>query len=303
MRRFIEELWLRSIRIYTYNTPISKGKYRLFQTALGLCSLPHEAIPARTRDGRRFSVDLTSGMQDHVFFFGEYEKTISRVASRLINSGDICIDVGANFGWYTTLMAMRCGDSGEVHSFEPVPRSFRELEKNVKLAGSPRNVHINEAALGDKEDTITISIAAGEPTGHASMAAKGQDGGLSFQCRMTTLDNYLIENKVGNVDFVKVDIEGAEMMFLKGAARLFEQNVPPVFQMEMALAQAKHFGYLPNDLLKFIGSRGDYEFYRVFENEEILRQITHFDDNDIGANVFCIPAEVSKDAIADMIEN
>ena len=302
MRRTLEENWLRLIRLYTFNTPISKGKYRLFQIALRLCKFQHTSLPANSRDGRLFSANLTTGMQEHLFFFGEYEKVLSRITSVLINPGDVCIDVGANFGWYTTLMALHCGNEGDVHAFEPVPASFLELRKNYALSGSPANVFINELALGDREGTITISLFDGEPTGHASIAAKRDSGAAPFECRMTTLDDYLVENGVGDVDFVKVDIEGAEMMFLYGSQRLFKQKEPPIFLMEMALEQTRHFGYLPNDLIDYIGSRGEYEFFSVDEIRGTLRQITEFAVNDIGANVFCIPRHRSRDSLSSLIE-
>ena len=302
MRRTIEEIWLRLVRLYTYNTPIIKGKYRVFQMALGFCKLKHESLWGRSRDGRQFSVNLTSGMQEHVFFFGEYEKMLSRIAASLIGNGDICVDAGANFGWYTTLMAKGCGPSGEVHAFEPVPQSFHELSKNYALAGSPANVFINQFALGDKEDVISMNVFDGEPTGHASIAAKRDSASLSYECRMTTLDSYVVNHGIEAVNFVKVDIEGAEMLFLRGAERLFKQEKPPIFLMEMALEQSRHFGYLPNDLINFIGSRGDYEFYAADEIRNKLRLIDGFADDDIGANVFCIPRGFMPTSILDLVE-
>src|SRR5690349_5631972 len=84
--------WLRFIRFYTFNTPVAKGKYRLYQTALGfLTQLPRE-LPTKVKDGRRFIVDLTTGMQDTVFFLGEYERFITEISRLLISEGETCID-------------------------------------------------------------------------------------------------------------------------------------------------------------------------------------------------------------------
>ncbi|HQZ83190.1 MAG TPA: hypothetical protein PLR83_08220 [Pyrinomonadaceae bacterium] len=130
---FFRDAFLKAVRFYTYNTPIAKGKYRLFQTALGLLKEKPTAIDAQAKDGRRFLADLTTGMEEMLFFLGEYEPAISAIAKRLIRKGDICLDVGANFGWYTTMMAMLAGPDGEVHSFEPVPTTYRQLERNVAL--------------------------------------------------------------------------------------------------------------------------------------------------------------------------
>jgi FkbM family methyltransferase len=300
MRRSLEELWLRFIRLYTFNTPLDKGKYRLFTAALKLCKYDHDELHARAKDGRRFVANLSTGMHHQLYFLGQYEKAISDVAARLINTGDICLDVGANFGWYTTLMAILCGHNGSVHAFEPVPKTFRELETNVGLSGL-KNITINQNALGDRRDTITIRLPKGEPTGHASIASKSQGNDDVFECEMLTLDNYLADNSIGDVNFVKVDIEGAEMMFLKGASKLFTQNVAPVILMEMALKQSKHFGYAPDDLVKFIRASGDYLFFAVDEQRCELFEIDGFEADNIGANVFCIPRIMSLDPIREKI--
>ncbi|MGQ0541437.1 MAG: FkbM family methyltransferase [Blastocatellia bacterium] len=290
----VVEIWLRAIRLYTYNTPISKGKYRLYQTALNALKTPPQALSTRVKDGRNLIVDLTTGMQETVFFIGEYERAISEITSKMIGESDVCLDVGANFGWYTTLMAMRSGKDGAVHSFEPVPKSFAELKRNRDLLPFSQKVHINNVALGDRADTVHINLFDGLSSGHASLATRGESGISSFECRMIALDSYLEERNVGDVAIVKVDIEGAEMMFLRGANRLFEQEFPPVFLMEMALGQTRNFGYVPDDLIRYIGERAEYAFFKVDEIRGKLVRIDGFDPNDIGANVFCIPVNARE---------
>jgi hypothetical protein len=110
-----------------------------------------------------------------------------------------------------------------------------------------------------------------------------------------TLDSYLDENGVGHVSFVKADIEGAEILFLKGAASLFQQDVPPIILMEMALEQTGNFGYKPDDLIRFINERAPYDFYAVNEYNGTIKQVTAFTPEDIGANVFYIPQGFYQD--------
>lgn len=298
----VTELFLRAIRLYTYNTPIAKGKYRLYQTALKLIRKRPTALPTVTKDGRRLIVDLTTGMQETAFFIGEYEQSITETAEQMIAPGDVCLDVGANFGWYTTVMSLRSGEKGAVHSFEPMPKTFLELQRNREVAAHPDRIFINNFALGDKEDTVQINMFDDLSSGHASLSAQGGSRVSSFDCRLTTLDSYLAEKNVGDVSFVKVDIEGAEMMFLKGAERLFRQSVPPVFLMEMALASIKNFGYIPNDLIEFMQKRAEYDFYKVDELAGQLIPIKGFADDDIGANVFCVPVNASPQVKAVVVK-
>ena len=294
-RQKAEEGLLKLVRSYTYHTPIKKGKYRIYQAAMNLCRYPHIALAVTTKDGRKLIADLSSGNEETVFFHGEYEPVLTRIVSELLNPGDTCIDAGANFGWYTTLFSMLVGKAGSVHAFEPVPRMFRSLEENHRLLDHPENVFLNQAAVGNKNGTVTLNLFIDEPTGHASMTSKGKTNVETFACPMITLDEYLQNNGIGNVDFIKVDIEGGELMFLEGARRLFNQVVPPIFLMEMALEATKHFGYKPDDLLAFIGGEADYLFYSVDEIKGRVKQITSFGANSLGANVFCIPRSATED--------
>lgn len=227
-------------------------------------------------------------MQTTVYFLGEYEKVLTEIVISILREGDACLDIGANFGWYTTLFHKYCG-GGEIHAFEPVPLIFEELAENYRLMGSPKNVFINNLALGEKAEELTINLFEGLPSGHASISDHGRKDAISFKCKVVTLDTYLEEKKVPDVNFIKIDIEGAEMMFLKGAEKLFKQKVPPVLLMEMALEQTKNFGYQPNDLVDFIRERAAYDFYKVDEKNSKLVKIEGFEVDDIGANVFCLP--------------
>jgi FkbM family methyltransferase len=295
-RKNVKEAFLRAVRAYTFNTPVKKGRHRAYLAALKLLrELPTDLF-AKARDGRRFSVDLSTGMQTTVFFLGEYEQPITDIVERLIreNESKVFLDVGANFGWYTTLFRKHAGDDGEVHSFEPVPSIYQNLLRNYELMGSPPNVHLNNLALGEREEVLTINLFEGLPTGHASLSTQGRSDAIPFKCRVVTLDSYLEENKIGDVDFVKVDIEGAELGFLRGAERLFAQPRPPIWLMEMALNQTRNFGYVPDDLIRFMSERREYDFFRIDELNGRLDKIDGFDRGDIGANVICIPSEKGR---------
>ena len=258
------------------------------------CRYPHDSLLVPTIDGRSLSVDLTSGMENTVFFHGRYEPVLSEIVMGLVGPGEVCIDVGANFGWYTTLFAKLVGESGSVHAFEPVPRMFEELKTNRDLLPKNEHVFLNNTALGDKIQAVTINLFIGEATGHASISTMGRNDVESFDCEMITLDSYLQSNSIDNVDFIKLDVEGSELMVLNGAGQAFAQRTPPILLVEMALESTKHFGYLPNDLLVFLKGKADYLFYSVDEVRGRLRLIDSFDPSDIGANVFCLPRSAAE---------
>ncbi len=282
---------LKLLRYYTFYSPLRRGKLRLARLGMKLSRFQPGEVLVSTSDGRQLYADLSTGMCESLFFQGEYEHAVSRVIRTVVRTGDVCLDVGANMGWYTTLLRQKSGPDGEVHAFEPVPTIFGALQRNVSLLPDSSNVHINNLALGDTHGTVELHIFAGLPNGHTSISTMGRSDYSTVQSQLVTLDSYMDEKTVGHVDFVKVDIEGAELTFFKGANRLFEQDVPPIWMIEMALGTTKGFGYFPQDLIDYMTKFARYDFYAVLEPKGLLKRVEGFPPDDIGANVLCMPAE------------
>ena len=114
LRSWFESGFLRAVRMYTINTPIPRGKYRAFLAAKSICKTFPDNLIGTTKDGRQFSIDLSSGMQDTVYFLGEYEPAITTLIEPIIakNECRTFIDAGANFGRYTTLFFKYARDVG-----------------------------------------------------------------------------------------------------------------------------------------------------------------------------------------------
>ena len=285
----IEITWLNLIRLYTFYFPVNRGKWRASAFARKLCRHLPEKVLATTKDGRRLYVALTDWAGESIFFLGRHEQFSAEIFARHIKNGFVCLDVGANIGWHTTLMSRLSGAEGEVHAFEPVPPTFEDLKKNVSLNGEGAKVFLNNFGLGDAESTAEIHLFKDLPSGHATLAGKTGAPSTVFPIKIKTLDSYLEEKNIKRVDFIKVDIEGAEMMFLKGAEKVFEQEIAPIIYMEMTLETSREFGYLPNDLIVFLKNKASYQFFKIDEAGEKLFEIEGFAPEDIGANVLCLP--------------
>lgn len=238
------------------------------------------------RDGRKFYIDLNESMYRKLYFFGIYEPNETKVLSRIIQPEDTVIDIGANFGWYTTLFSNLMGEQGEVHSFEPVSQIFYELQRNVKLNGSSNNVFLNQQALGDKVCRIQIHVFSGLPCGHASISLLDRNDYINYECPMTTLDIYLSKRQITNVQLVKCDVEGAEMLVLKGSESLLSSFKAPMWLLEINTETSAYFGYQPCDLLYFLQGKNDYEFYRVAKKGLLRLSSNH--DYKHGDNVLCV---------------
>jgi len=289
MRSRLARAALFVIRGYTRHSPWRRGKYRLIMASRGLTEhLPRQTV-VPTVDGRSLLIDWSTGMAETLYFLGEYERAVTNVVVDVVRPGDVCLHVGASMGWYTTLLRDRCGDAGEVHAFEPLPEAFARLRTNVDLAGAPSNVFLNRMVLGDETKPALVHVFAGLPEGHASLSSMGRRDGAPIEAPMRTIDGYLAANGVGRVAFVKLDIEGAELLFLRGAERLLRQSPPPTFVIEMAAATSRSFGYSPNDLIEFMCQRSSFDFLTIDDVTGRLAQIEKFATDSPGAYVLCVP--------------
>lgn len=127
-----------------------------------------------------------------------------KVLQKNIRYGDLVLDVGANIGYYTMLMSKIVGDSGKVYAFEPEPKNFEILQKNIKI-NNIKNVIIEKFALSDKIGKSYLQIS--KDSGQHRLS----DSGLETQT--TTIDNYFGNKKI---DFIKMDAEGSEYNIFKG---------------------------------------------------------------------------------------
>ena len=140
-----------------------------------------------------------------------------------LNNG-VFIDVGANIGKYTIKIGNSLKMNGRVISFEPENDNFEMLKKNTKLNNLKNTTLINKA-LSDKKGKLKLYLAKGN-LGHHSLVEKV--GEKYEEVEVDTLDNILKELKISKVDLIKIDVEGAENLVLKGALETLKNSHPKI---------------------------------------------------------------------------
>jgi FkbM family methyltransferase len=287
-------------RLYTFYSPIRKGKYRLALASLGLAKNLPKQVRTATTDNRSIIVNPATFTYQFVYFLGEYEPAITNIISKVVRKDDVCFDIGANIGWYTTLLQTLVSENGSIHAFEPVPSSIETLKANIALNKNADKVVLNEFALGDEEKVINIYNSASEPDGHASISKSKNEDAEVIPIHMKTADSYLETGNIKEVNFVKLDIEGAELFMLKGASNILKQSRPPIWVIEMALDTSEKLGYLPNDLIELIRKQAEYDFYAIDTKTFSLKKITGFAKESKGANVLCVPSKHYQDRLSNL---
>lgn len=252
---------IRSLRMYTANTSLARGRYRLtsllYQLAQRLNG--NHALIISTQDGRRFCIDPRDpqyhmGLLDCGSF--EPEETLAVACS--VSKGQVAVDAGANYGWYTTLLSRAVGPAGSVYAFEAMPNTAQVLQQNCDL-NECRNVTIIRCALGDRVGTTTIYDHQGRASGDASLFPIAEAKGQSHSCEMETLDNYFHKRNLTRCDFIKCDVEGAELMFLRGARQVLRTYKPTIL-LEINPWVLQRSGTNGMEVLEEVRRHGTYSF-------------------------------------------
>jgi FkbM family methyltransferase len=164
-----------------------------------------------------------------IFFYGEYEAGTNRVIQKYVKKGDVVIEAGSNIGSETVILSKLVGETGRVYGFEPNPYTFDRLKINV-LINEQTNVYLSDVALGEKNDTIQFNIY---PKGFCNpgMSSKYMATNITkkIDVKQQTLDSYATEHSIPKIDFLKMDIQGAEIDLLNGAQKVIAQHKPIIF--------------------------------------------------------------------------
>ena len=222
--------------------------------------------------------------------FGVYEQTEWDVMAQLIPPAATVFDIGANIGWYSMNIA-RQAPSVQVHAFEPLPPTYGYLARNVALNQLP-NVHLHNFGLSNRAEHLTFYFYP-EGSGNASAADLGNSPNKqAFICEVKTLDDFVQETGLA-VDFIKCDVEGAELFVFQGGVATLQRQQPVIFT-EMLRKWAATFGYHPNDIIALLGSIG----YRCFTAQDSrLSPFVAMDENTLETNFFFLHGDRHQECI------
>lgn len=166
-----------------------------------------------------------------LYLFRERIEDLMRFGDQFLRRGDVAIDGGANQGMYATAFANYVGPEGRVIAFEPMPYAAELTEANLALNGLA-NCTVIAAALSDRPGRAELDLTRG--VGSASIVTD-YGGASRLEVPTVTIDDTLAELGVDRIDFIKLDIEGAELKALEGARKTIARS-RPVICLEIAAA-------------------------------------------------------------------
>jgi FkbM family methyltransferase len=244
------------------------GRWRLVrwldQHADTLASLPPATVRFAGRYRMRVNPVDENGRRVYVNGF-EPDERLTRHFIRLVRPGDCVIDVGANVGYYTMVSATLAGPQGSVHAFEASPHTLPWLKTNAAL-NPVMNIEVHGEAVTDACGRTQFFTATEDKTGYSSIRDLGQEAASVAEVETVSLDSML--DRLPPVRLVKIDVEGAEMLVLKGMRGLIERD-HPFFITEIDDCFLRELGHSAAEQCSFLTERG-YALFRIVERGDLV---------------------------------
>jgi FkbM family methyltransferase len=157
---------------------------------------------------------------------GVYEVPETELLKKILRSGMIVVDIGANIGWYTLLSAKKVGDKGLVIAFEPEPTNFQLLTRSIEY-NKFTNVRALQECVSKEKGTRELWLASENSGAHSIINKQGKQ---MIYVNSITLDEVLFDLSLDKIDVLKIDAEGAEPEIIEGGQKfLFGSRVEHLF--------------------------------------------------------------------------
>lgn len=230
------------------------------------CSM--DFVETRLPWGLMLRVHPHEAIGSSILKLGLYDLTVSETIWRLLEPGGCALDVGANIGHMSSIMAVKVGEGGTVHSFEPHPQVYQELDYNVQKWSEERGVcrlQAHNCGLSDVNGEGIIEMPESFDGNRGTAFVVNADvvnsqHGVRDPIQLQRLDDFWAANgDRKKIDLMKIDVEGHELSVLKGAAGLIELGLI----RDIVFEENRPY---PTDVTDFLAERG----YDVFLLEKGL---------------------------------
>jgi FkbM family methyltransferase len=189
-----------------------------------LVRFPLRLIPSEMRmpilQGRLRGKQWIVGSSQHGCWLGSYEYDKQLIFEKIITQGGVVFDLGAHVGFHTLLASVLVGSKGKVFAFEPMPKNLFYLKQHLSL-NSITNVTVIEAAVSDCGGVVSFEENSCSFQGRISSQG-------NLQVKTVSLDELIAKGEIPTPDYLKIDVEGAEMQVFSGAKSLLETAHPTI---------------------------------------------------------------------------
>lgn len=202
---------------------------------------------------------LDAQVSANIIAHGHWEMWIHNAILRLLQPGARVVEVGANVGYYTMIMAHHVGEQGHILSFEANPRLASLVRRSANLNGFGSRVQVLQKAAADKNVELEFMVSRhNSGGGYISVGgANPYDDGETLRVEGVRLDDL----DLGPIDMIRMDAEGSEPLILDGAQKTLDANPNVILCMEWDIVQMNSRVSVP-EFARQLSEKG-FKFWRI----------------------------------------
>ncbi len=190
--------------------------------------LGNNTVLCKVLGGRKIYVDSRDvSLAPHLIMDGFWESWITLAFAKIIRPGFTCVDLGANYGYYSILMSELAGFEGRTIAIEANPEVGKYLTFTSMLNGG--RFEVVQTAASNTNGEVTLTVTEQQFGGSTIIERQPAEGTYQIKVPTVTIDELLEQKKVSQLDFIKIDVEGVEPMVLEGMKDTLKNN--PRLQM------------------------------------------------------------------------
>ncbi|MDP3941909.1 MAG: FkbM family methyltransferase [bacterium] len=245
-------------------------------------------------EGNKFYIDKWDDViSQELILSHKWEEYETELFKKNIKKGDIILDIGAHIGYYTLIAARIVGSNGRVYAFEPDPKNFSLLKKNVE-ENRYKNVVLINKAVSDTDGDLKLFLASKNTGDHRIYKPKERRKSVKIQS--ITLDNFFKNNY--RVDLIKLDIQGSEVRAIKGGQKIIKLNKNIKILTEFWPRGLKLSGSSANEYIGLL-TENKFQIYDVNKDKKATKLISakklltpiESDVHDF-RNIFCVKKDI-----------
>ena len=231
MKRLILRLTALAARVLP--DPVKRGIYHFRPLAKFVRGTLNKAAPTGLTEvtiaaggaaGMKMQLDLQI---EKDYWLGTYETDLQSAVDNLIQPGWVAYDVGANIGYISLLLAHKLGESGKIFAFEALPNNLERLRTHIEINGLTSRVSVIPGAVAATSEPVRFLVGPSGAMGKAEGSAGRTEGHRdSIEVPGIALDNFVYHDGNPLPKVIKMDIEGGEVLALKGMPRLLAETRP-----------------------------------------------------------------------------
>lgn len=214
-----------------------------------------------------------------------WEQKERDLAQALVRPDMVVFDVGAHVGDYTALFSRSVGPGGRVYAFEPVTSTFGRLKERMSHPGH-ENVRVFQNAVFSSDGEVTFNVFADEYSAWNSIGRPEMLDPKTYKtivpfagsqvAQTRSLDSFCEQNGIGRIDFLKVDVEGAEVHVFRGAEGLLRRNAVGFIQFEISAKMLQGMHATARDTFSILNEFG-YECRQIREGGSLGERVVDSD--------------------------